>query len=101
MMGSSTQAVTADQIKELIVNLLVDEFDIESGRITDEATLESLELDSLDMVEIGQIVDQRYGVRIKGSDAEDVIDIGGVVQMICKKIDGANPDADGGDEETK
>ena len=100
-MGSSTQAVTPDEIKELIVNLLVDEFDIERGRITDEATLESLELDSLDMVEIGQIVDQRYGVRIKGSDAEDVIDIGGVVQMICKKIDGANLDADGGDEEIK
>jgi acyl carrier protein len=38
------------------------------------------------MVEIGQVVEQKYGVRIKAADAEGVSDLGGVIAMIHTKI---------------
>ena len=94
-MESSTQTVTQEEIETLIRDLLVEEFDIEPELIKPDATMEELDLDSLDMVEIGQVVEQKYGVRIKASDAEGVSDLGGVVEMIHTKI----VSGDTGDEE--
>ena len=85
-MESSTQTVTREEIEGLIRELLVDEFDIEPELIKSEATMEELDLDSLDMVEIGHVVEQKYGVRIKAADAEGVSDLGGVIEMIHAKI---------------
>jgi acyl carrier protein len=85
-MESSTQTVTREDIEGLIRGLLVEEFDIEPELIKSDATMEELDLDSLDMVEIGQVVEQKYGVRIKASDAEGVSDLGGVIEMIHTKI---------------
>jgi acyl carrier protein len=86
-MEASTQAVTLDEIKELLTTLLVEEFDIEPELLTDSASLGELDIDSLDMVEIGQVVDQKWGVRIRASDAEGVTDFGGIIQMIHRKIE--------------
>jgi acyl carrier protein len=97
-MESSTQTVTREDIEGLIRGLLVEEFDIEPDLIRSEATMEELDLDSLDMVEIGQVVEQKYGVRIKASDAEGVSDLGGVIEMIHTKIvsgDTGEDDEDG------
>ena len=97
-MESSTQTVTHEEIEGLIRGLLVDEFDIEPELIKPDATMEELDLDSLDMVEIGQVVEQKYGVRIKASDAEGVSDLGGVVDMIHKKIAAGDTGEDEDDE---
>jgi acyl carrier protein len=94
----ATETVTTQEIEGLLREMLVEEFDIESDQITDDATLESLDLDSLDLVEIGQMIEQKYGVRIKAADAEGVTDLGGVIEMIHKKVI-AGPAAD--DEEAK
>jgi acyl carrier protein len=89
----ATETVTAQEIEDLLREMLVEEFDIESDQITNDATLESLDLDSLDLVEIGQMIEQKYGVRIKAADAEGVTDLGGVIDMIHKKVL-AGPTAD-------
>ncbi len=98
-MEASTQVITPHEIRELLTTLLVEEFDIQPDLLTDTATLEELDLDSLDMVEIGQVVDQKYGVRIKASDAEGVSDFGGIIEMIYNKIAtaGLDPGADAED----
>lgn len=107
-MEASIQVVTPEEIRELLTTLLVEEFDIEPELLKDAASLAELDLDSLDMVEIGQVIDQKYGVRIRAGDAEGVTDFGGVVQMIHKKIeagsldaDAESRDADAGDEDSE
>jgi acyl carrier protein len=85
-MESMTEQITRLEIKELIVELLVEEFDIDAELLTDAATLKDLDLDSLDMVEIGQVVEQKYGVRVRVRDAEGVTDFAGVIEMIVNKI---------------
>jgi acyl carrier protein len=98
-MESSTQTIPREEIEGLIRGLLVEEFDIEEDLIRPEATMEELDLDSLDMVEIGQVVEQKYGVRIKASDAEDVSDLGGVIEMIHAKIASGDTGQDDEDDE--
>lgn len=105
-MDLATKDVSEQEIKDLVRELLVDEFDIEPELITDEATMEELDLDSLDMVEIAQVAEQNWGVRIRASDAEGVTNLGGVIQMIHRKIsnpDPVDPDpvAAGGEESTE
>jgi acyl carrier protein len=81
-METTTQKVSRQEIRDLIVELLVEEFDIDPELITDSATMEELDLDSLDMVEIGQVAEQKFGVRVKPTDAEGVTDFGGVLDVI-------------------
>jgi acyl carrier protein len=100
-MESSVEVVSPGEIKELITELLVDELDIQADLITDTATLEELDLDSLDLVEIGQIVEQKYGVRIRASDAEGVANIGDVVEMIHAKAKAESLAAPEGGEDGK
>jgi acyl carrier protein len=81
-MATTTEKVSKQEIRDLIVELLVEEFDIDAELITDSATMEELDLDSLDMVEIGQVAEQKFGVRVKPTDAEGVTDFGGVLDVI-------------------
>ncbi len=85
--------VTREEIRELLSELLVADFDVDAETLTDSATLVDLDLDSLDMVEIGQVVDQKWGVRIRAGDAEGVTDFGGVIEMIFRKVQ-AGPDSE-------
>jgi acyl carrier protein len=85
-MEASAEAITPEEIRDLLTTLLVEEFDIDSELLTDSATLEDLDLDSLDMVEIGQVVDQRWGARIRASDAEGITNFGGIIEMIHRKL---------------
>jgi acyl carrier protein len=87
---------TREEIEDLIRGLLIEEFDVEEDLIRPEATMEELDLDSLDLVEIGQVVEQKYGVRIRANDAEGVTDLGGVITMIHNKI--VSGDSGEGDE---
>jgi acyl carrier protein len=80
------------EIEELVHTLLVEELDVDPDAISSEATMDSLDIDSLDLVELGQLVERRYGVRIRASDAQGVEDLGGVVDMIHQRVV-AGPDA--------
>jgi acyl carrier protein len=79
--------VTPEAVEELITNLLVEELDVDPALINHDATLESLDVDSLDLVELAQVVEERWGLEIKGEDAKDVRTVGDAIQMIVKKAD--------------
>jgi acyl carrier protein len=100
-MNAPPQTVTPDDIRALITQLLVDEFDIAAERLHDAATMTDLDLDSLDMVEIGQVVEARFGTRIKMADAQGISDFGGIIQMIHRKIEGDRTDEQDGTEDSQ
>ena len=54
--------------------------------ITPEATLEELDIDSLDMAELGQVVEDEYGVEIKGEDAAKVTTVSDAVDLIVSRM---------------
>ena len=53
--------------------------------ITREATFESLDVDSLDLVELAQIVEDEFGVELDGDDVKDVKTVGDVIDLVVAR----------------
>ena len=80
----SPDTVTRDAIKSRVFAAL-EEFGAEPDEITLEATFEALDVDSLDLVELGQIVQDEYGVEIKGEDLPKLKTVGDAVDLIAER----------------
>ena len=55
------------------------------GEITRSATLEDLDLDSLDLVEVAQIVEDEFGVELDGDSVKDVRTVDDVITLVVKR----------------
>lgn len=77
-------AVTSEQVEKTIFDGLV-ELGSERGELSREATLESLDVDSLDLVELAQIVEEEFGVELRGDDVKDVKSVGEVIDLVVAK----------------
>jgi len=62
------------------------EFGAEADAITPDATFESMDIDSLDLVELAQIVEDEYGVQLKGEDMEGVATVRQAVDLVVSKL---------------
>jgi acyl carrier protein len=51
-----------------------------------EATLEELDIDSLDIAELAQVVEEEYGVEISGDDAAAVTTVGDTIDLVLAKL---------------
>ncbi|HEY5332218.1 MAG TPA: phosphopantetheine-binding protein [Solirubrobacterales bacterium] len=76
--------VSTDNVEKTIYDGLV-ELGTERDDLSREATLESLDVDSLDLVELAQIVEDEYGVELKGDDVKDVKTVGEVIDLVVSK----------------
>lgn len=77
--------------KELIVekidNFLIDEFEVEEEEIAPEANLkETLELDSLDFVDLVVAVESNFGVKLVGEDFINIITLQDFYDLIERKL---------------
>ena len=50
-----------------------------------DATFEELDVDSLDLAELSQVVEERFGVRLKGDDVAQIKTIGDAVDLIAAR----------------
>ena len=50
-----------------------------------QVSLEDLDIDSLDLVELAQIVEDEYGVELRGDDVKDVKTVGEVIDLVVTK----------------
>ena len=55
------------------------------GDITRDATFESLDVDSLDLVELAQIVEDEFGVELDGGAVKDVKTVGDVIDLVVAR----------------
>ena len=76
--------VSTDNVEKTIYDGLV-ELGTERDDLSREATLEALDVDSLDLVELAQIVEDEYGVELKGDDVKDVKTVGEVIDLVVAK----------------
>ncbi len=77
--------------KELIIekinNFLIDEFEVESEDISPEANLkETLDLDSLDFVDLVVSVESNFGVKLEGKDFLNVVLLEDFYNLIENKL---------------
>jgi acyl carrier protein len=76
--------VSSENVEKTIYDGLV-ELGTERDDLSREATLESLDVDSLDLVELAQIVEDEFGVELKGDDVKDVKTVGEVIDLVVAK----------------
>jgi acyl carrier protein len=77
--------VTEDQIEQLVIESL-QTFGADPDEISREATFEALDIDSLDLAELSQIVHEQYGVELKGSDVADVKTVDDAIRLIAERV---------------
>lgn len=63
----------------------LEEFGAEKADINRDATFEQLDIDSLDLAELSQIVEDEFGVAIKSSDVETLKTVGDVLDLIAAR----------------
>ncbi|MGI8428499.1 MAG: acyl carrier protein [Solirubrobacteraceae bacterium] len=76
--------VTSEQVEARVVETLAS-FGPDASQITRQATFEELEIDSLDLVELAQVVEDEYGVILKGEDMKELKTVGDAVDLIVAK----------------
>ncbi len=61
------------KIKDIVVEFLIDEFEIEEDVISDDAHLiNDLGLESLDFVDIVVIIEKEFGFKVKREEMKDI-----------------------------
>jgi acyl carrier protein len=76
--------VTKEQIEERVFQAL-EEFGAEPDQLSRDAEFEKIDVDSLDLVELAQIVEDEYGVQLKGEEMEGLKTVGQAVDLVAEK----------------
>ena len=77
-------APSTEQIEKVITDSLVT-FGADADQINRDAALEALDIDSLDLAELAQIIDEEYDVKITGADMELLTTVGDVVDFVAAR----------------
>ena len=77
-------AVTAEQVEQ-VVRTSLESFGAEPDAINRDAKLEDLDIDSLDLAELSQIVEEQYGVNLTSSDVKAIVTVGDAVDIIVER----------------
>ena len=78
-------AVTTEQVEARVIEALAS-FGPEADQITRESTFEELDIDSLDLVELAQIVEDEYGVVLKGEDMKELASVGDAIDLVVSRV---------------
>ncbi len=81
----TTKAETGNVEKVIFEGL--EEVGAEPDDISREAEFEALDVDSLDLVELAQIVEDEFGVRLEGDDLKGLTTVGQVIDLVVKKAE--------------
>ena len=76
---------TREAIQTRVVDALV-EFGAERDAIAPDATFESLDVDSLDLVELAQIVEDEYGVEMRETELADIKTVGQAIDFVAERV---------------
>jgi len=80
----STETVSREQIETVVVESL-ESFGADAAQISRDASFEALDIDSLDLAELSQIVSEQFGVELKGSDVAEIKTVGDAVELIASR----------------
>ena len=78
------ETVTPEAVETTVREALV-QFGPEADDIKLEATFEELDVDSLDLAELSQIIEDEYGVKLKGEDVGKIKTVGDAVDLVVQR----------------
>lgn len=68
-----------------VENILTDTFRVPEDEVSPDATFESMQLDSLDLVELTMVIEEEVGLRIEDDELEGVETVRDAVELMARK----------------
>ncbi len=79
--------MSREEIIDITNKFLIEEFEVEPDVIRPDADLkESLDLDSLDYVDLVVLIESNFGIKLESKDFTDVITFDNLYDLIGSKI---------------
>jgi acyl carrier protein len=75
---------TATKLEARVLEL-AEEFATTDEPITRSSELSAIDIDSLDLVEIGQVVEDEFGVQVEPDDIAGVETVGGIIDVLASR----------------
>jgi acyl carrier protein len=75
---------TKDQVSERVVAALV-EFGEEPENVKPDSRFEDLDIDSLDLVELAQVIEDEYKIEISDAEMEKITTVQDVVDFVAQR----------------
>jgi acyl carrier protein len=72
---------TKNEVQERVISALV-EFGEEPENVKPDSRFEDLDIDSLDLVELAQVIEDEYGVEIQDKDMDQIATVQDVVEFV-------------------
>ena len=76
--------VTREAVQARVFEAL-EEFGAEPDEIKLEASFEELDVDSLDLAELSQIIEDEHGVQLKGDDVAKIKTVGDAIDLVVNR----------------
>ncbi len=76
--------VTPDQVEQTIADAIAT-LGPDRADVTRDATFEALDIDSLDLVELAQVIEEEFGVEIRGEDARTFETVGDAIDFVVAR----------------
>jgi acyl carrier protein len=77
-------AVTDQEVENTLYEALA-EVGADRSHLSRDASFEELDVDSLDLVELAQVVEDEFGVELKGEDMKDLRTVGQAVDLVVAR----------------
>jgi len=77
--------ITPEQVRTVVVDSLVS-FGAERDEIHPSTPLTELDVDSLDLAELSQIVEDEFGVNLKSTDVAEIKTVGDAIELIVARL---------------
>ena len=78
------ETITPEAVETTVREALA-QFGPEPYEIKLESTFEELDVDSLDLAELSQIIEDEYGVKLKGDDVGKIKTVGDAVDLVVNR----------------
>ena len=90
------ETATPENVETTVADAVAS-FGPDRSDVTRDATFEDLEIDSLDLAELSQIVEEKFGVSLKGADVSEIKTVGDAIDLIVERANsssGSESDSD-------
>lgn len=78
---------TPQDIESTIIENLVS-FGADADAVSRDATLEQIDIDSLDLVELTQVIEETYDINLEESDFKKIETVGDIVDLVVARVQG-------------
>ena len=77
-------AVTDQEVENTLYEAMA-ETGADRSVLSRDASFEELDVDSLDLVELAQVVEDEFGVELKGEDIKDLRTVGQAIDLVVAR----------------